>query len=452
MPDEVAAGGAGAAGAGGGAPSPGVGGSGMSAAEIAAPGGDVAFLEKPAPEQAPAETKPPEVQEETKPAEEAAPEEVDLTSLEEGQPEWLAKVSDPAAKAEVEKLLAAQKAFSEHFKDAADLEAFFKDLPGGREQIAAMQTLTQEVSELDAALESNTPEGNLEVAERYLGMTPDGGLGLFRAAAQHMAKSSPEAWNQVSAELVNSTLHANGIGADLPGVLSAIAELRAAVQADDGEAFGRAAGRLLGTPKEAPKTDPALVSLTERENTARAEATRAQAETWSFRRDAGAQKIETYARTEIGKLLAKALPASISEKDKNGLLEDISNEVGSQVVSNAWLMSQVQQLIGQRVPDGKGGYAFDKTNLKATQADFDKASKLMIDAADGKLIARAVAKIVSKWSKDRAAGNADARARARNAATKTDVGAGKTVSSGNGKQPLSEEALKKMSDAEFLNY
>src|SRR5207237_10685531 len=39
----------------------------------------------------------------------AASEEINLAALEEGQPQWLAKVTDPAAKAEVGKLLAYPK-------------------------------------------------------------------------------------------------------------------------------------------------------------------------------------------------------------------------------------------------------------------------------------------------------------------------------------------------------
>jgi hypothetical protein len=458
MADEPV-GGAGAGGAGGGGAAPsGVGGSGMSASEIAAPGGDVKFLESEAPASTGEETALPKTAEETKPAEEAAPADIDLSALEEGQPAWLAKVTDPEVKAEIEKLLSDPNKFPDNwqFKDAAERDAFFKELPGGREQVAALQTLSQEVSELDAAIEEGSPEGNLGVAERYLSMAKDGGVGLLRAAAQHMAKASPENWNQISAELVNSTLHANGVGTDIRGVVDAIAEMRTAVQNDDGEAFGRAAGRLLGAPKEAPKTDPALTSLSERENAARTEAVKAQTDNWTMRRQSGADKIETHARTEAGKILSKALgTASVSDKVRNELLTEISDEIGSQVVSNSWLMAQVAQLIGQRTQDGKGGYTFEKTNLKASQADFDKASQMMIEAQDQKLITRAVAKVVSKWAKDRAAGNSQAREKARNAATKTDVGAAAAGKSNSGRKVLTAEMLRgpnALTDEQILNF
>src|SRR5260221_5489164 len=108
MADEVAVGGAGAAGAGtgGGSSSPGVGGTSMTEAQVSAPGGDVAFLnaEPAAPNEA-APAVEPKPGEEAAPSEEAAPAEIDLSALEEGQPEWLAKVTDPDVKAEIEKLL-----------------------------------------------------------------------------------------------------------------------------------------------------------------------------------------------------------------------------------------------------------------------------------------------------------------------------------------------------------
>src|SRR5579863_6577693 len=65
---------------------------GMSAAEIAAPGGDIAFLEKDVPS-TPATEKPAEGEKpaEKTAAEEAKPEEINLSTLEDGKPEWLAK-------------------------------------------------------------------------------------------------------------------------------------------------------------------------------------------------------------------------------------------------------------------------------------------------------------------------------------------------------------------------
>jgi hypothetical protein len=395
---------------------------------------------------------------EPKPAEPAAPEEINLSALEEGQPEWLAKVTDPAARTEVEKLLAVQKAFSDKFKDAADLDAFFKDLPGGREQVTALQTLSKEVGELDSALEANEPGGLATVAERYLSMTPDGGVNLMRAAAQHMAKASPESWNQISAELVNSTLKASGIGTDLQGIVSAIAEMRAAAQAEKWEDFGNAASKLMGQPKAEPKADANLTKLAERENAARASEQKAQTETWNFRRDARATKINTHVRTEAGKVLANVLPKSIGEKDRAKLLDDISAEVSAQVGSNAWLLSRVTALIGQRHADGKGGYTFDKINRSADQKAFDESSQLMIDAATPKIITTAVAKVVSAWSKERASTNLEARNKAKGAATRTDVGGGKPGAT-NTRKPISAEALRernpdgslKISDRDFLN-
>src|SRR5258708_2353545 len=100
----------------------------------------------------------------------------------------------PAAKAEIQKILDFQKAVNAQFKDQAELDAFFKELPGGKEQVGNLLTLSKEIAELDTFIAENKPEGNLAVAERYLGEAPDGGVGLLRAGAQHLAKAQPEAW------------------------------------------------------------------------------------------------------------------------------------------------------------------------------------------------------------------------------------------------------------------
>jgi len=116
-----------------------------------------------------------------------------------------------------------------------------RDLP---EKINEQKSDSKESGELDSAVEANTPEGNARFAERYLAMTPDGGIGLMRAIAQRMPKAYPEAWNQISTELLSSTLKAAGIGTDSQGLFAAIREMRAAIQAKDTEALSRASARL----------------------------------------------------------------------------------------------------------------------------------------------------------------------------------------------------------------
>jgi hypothetical protein len=108
---------------------------------------------------------------------------------------------------------------------------------------------SKELSELKPTLAANTPEGNATVAERFLARTPDGGVGLMRATARCMAETYPEAWSQISTDLVNSTLKEAAIGTDLQGLIGAVNEMRAAIRANDGDAFGRAARKLLGAPK-----------------------------------------------------------------------------------------------------------------------------------------------------------------------------------------------------------
>ena len=342
----------------------------------------------------------------------APAEDINLAALEEGQPEWLGKVTDPAAKAEIDKLIARDKKFAEKFKDEADLDEFFKELPGGREQIAALQTLSKETAELDTALETNTPEGNATVVERYLSMTPDGGVGLIRAAAQHMAKSSPESWNTVASELVNSTLAANGIGADLPGLLGAISEMKAAVAADDGEAFAKASQKLLGTPQASgPKVDPAISRAQEAERAARTAERTAKVQVWESNVASSIGAVQQSLRQSIGTALAAKdsqgkplIPASIPEKSRGDLMDRIYKEVDNQLGSDAWLVSQISQLVGSRTGN--------KQNLEAAKEHFDKAAE-MSKAAAARLLPAAVRKHVSAWARELASSSQEAIARAK---------------------------------------
>ncbi len=440
------AGGGGAA-AGGGSPA---GGSGGGAAS--APQSDVDFLS------APDAAAQPDKGAETAAAEkvaakegDAAAEEINLSALEEAQPEWLAKITDEGAKSEVQKLLELQKSFADKFKDAP--EELFKDLPGGREQLTALQTLSKEVGELDEHIAANTPESNAIVVGRYLGEAPDKGMGLFRAGAQHLAKSNPEGWQQLGNELLTSTLKAAGIGVDAAGLLSAISEMREALNAnDEGQAFGAAAGKLLGAPKAEAKPDANLERARTETAQAKETLTKAQTESWRFRNDRSSQKVDTHIVTEAGKLLAKVLPAGISEKDRASLRSDIQAEVMSQLVSNKFEAAKVLQLIGYSTPDGKGGFDYSKVNLGATQENWDQAEKMILANLTPKMISQATAKIVSQWSKDRAASNKEAREKARSATDKKDVGAGKPAAGGKGKPPLSKEQFLKMTDEEFLAY
>jgi hypothetical protein len=439
----------------------GVSGSGMSAADVAAPGGDVKFLEAPVPTGDTAEADAVKTAEATKTAEETAAaakaaeegksKEINLSALEEGQPEWLGKVTDEAAKGEIQKLLDFQKKFTERFKDAEDLDAFFKELPGGREQIAALQTLSREVAELDGHIQANTPESNAIVVSRYQGEAPDGGVGLTRAGLINLSKTQPEAYSQIGTDVANATLKSHGIGADLQTVVSAVAEMRQAMQKDDGEAFGKAAAKLLGEPKADAKVDPSIAKANETAKAAETERVKAQTESWQFRNEKSGGKIDNHVATEIGKLLSKVLPASISEKDRNSLREEIGREALSQLFSNAYLNSQFVQLVGFRQSDGKGGFDNSKVNLTATQENWDAATKLAIDNLTPKLIAKATSKIVTQWSRDRAASNKEARDKARNAAATKDVGAA-AAAGGKPKPPLTAEQLAKMTDEEFLNY
>ena len=363
-----------------------------------------------------------------KPAEGAkeagAEEEINLAALEEGTPEWLAKVTDPAVKTEVQKLLDLQKAFSARFKDAEDLESFFGELPGGREQITALQTLSKEVAELDTHIEANTPESNAIVVGRYLGEAPDGGVGLFRAGAQHLAKTNPQAWNEIGNELVASSLKTQGIAADLPTVISAVNEMRQAMQNDDGEAFGKAAGKLLGTPQREAAADPRLTEAQQRETAARGEAQKAQGEVYKSRSQQSGQNIDKHFGAQITPLLDKALPKSIPAAMRQDLQGKIGAEIKAQLQANAYLVSQLAQLIG---PDGN-------PRLTATEADWKAAGDIITRATTPDLVKRAAKTVLEPWSAKFVADSNNKIAVAKGGAARKDVSGGSRTS--NVRKPL----------------
>lgn len=437
-------------GAGSGSSGGGAGGSGGSGGGAAAPPvSDEQFLEQAHPQQAEgtdaAKAAADKAAADAKAAE--PKDEINLSALEPGQPEWLAKVTDEAAKTEIGKLLEFQKAVNTRFKDTADLEKFFADLPGGREQVGNLLTLSKEVGEIDGHIEANTPEGNATVTARYMGEAPDGGLGLFRAGAQHLAKTQPEAWAKVGGELVNQTLKSSGIGADLQTVVSAVQEMRAAVAKDDGEAFGKAAAKLLGEPKAdaASSADPRLTAAQDREKAAKASETKALGENWQTKDQKLGNDFKSDVTGRIEKLFTdkNILPKSVSAEVRGELTGKIYSEVLSQLISNAYLHSQVTQLIGI----AKGG-DLSKVNLKAGQGEFDKALGLLKDAANGDLLNRAVAKVVSAYAKERAATNGSARAAAKGAGNKEAVGNAPAVKQQ--ARQFTEENTAALSDEELL--
>lgn len=379
--------------------------------------------------------------------EEAVPE-VNLDAIQDGQPEWLAKITDAAAKAEVEKLLGFQKQFADWFKDDADRDAFMQELPGGREQIAALQTLSKEVVEMDGHIAANTPEGNLTVAGRYLSEAPDGGVGLLRAGAQHLAKANPEAYNGIATELMNASLKGAGIGADFAQLTGAIAEMRAAVEAQDGEAFGKAAGKLLGAPLKTGDTsaDPRLAKAQTEREAAQKEVTTAKTEVWNVHIGKAHSDATNHMKQAIGTALA-AKDASgrplisdvISADSRQRLADTIYADVDAQLMADPWYVSQMKQLIGNK----------ESPNLAAKQEDFAKAIELT-KARVGKLLgAGTIKKHVETWARDVVAKSGAAIARAKGAAAGGDrVGAAPAVGSGGKVRPLSDEALAKMSPDE----
>ena len=332
--------------------------------------------------------------------------EVNLAALEEGQPDWLAKVTDPAVKSEVEKLLAMQSKFAGLFKDDADFETFKTEYPGGREQIAAERVLSNQVTQQDATIAANTPEGNATIAGQYLTAAPDGGAGLFRAAAAHLSKTQPEAWANIGSELVNSTLKASGIGVDLPTLTGTLNEIRSAIQADDQTAFGNAVSKLLGKPAQEKQGDPRIEKAQEAERTARAAERTAKVQVWENSVGKAIETSQNHVRQSVGTALSAKdsqgrplIPASIPAKQREELAERIFKEVDSQMGADGWLMSQIFNLVGSR--NG------DKQNLAADKTHFDKATELSKQAAN-RILPSVVRKQVSEWARALAASSREA--------------------------------------------
>lgn len=360
--------------------------------------------------------------------------EINLDALGEAEPEWLAKVTDAAAKTEISKLLDANKKFSEHFKDTEDLDGFFKELPGGREQIAAMQTLVRENAELDSALETNTPESLAAVAERYVGQTPDGGMNLLRATAQQMAKTNPESWNQVSRELINSSLNAVGLASDFPALVTAINEMRTAIANDDMEAFGRAAAKITQSPKSEVPQDSNITRLQEREQVAIKAERAAKVQLWENNVSRVVDSGRNFQKQTIGTALAAKdsqgrplIPASIPEKSRQQLADRIYEEVDKQLASDSWLTSQIYSLVGSR--------SGDKHNLAATQEHFNKTLEISKSAIT-RLVPAVTKRIITEWSKELVASSREAIAKAKGSPQQARREPGGTAASTKGNRRL----------------
>lgn len=391
---------------------------------------------RPAPETDDGEQLPAEKEEGAQPAA-AEGEEFNLAELEPGQPEWMAKVTDPAAKAEILKVLNFQKAASSLFKDQADLEAFVKDYPGGRQQIADERLTVKQAAEIDGHIAANTPEGNATVVGQYLGDAPDGGMGLFSAAAQHIARTNPEGWQKLGGEIINQTLKSSGIGADLATVIGAVRELREAAKNDDGEAFGKAAAKLMGEPKADEKSpaDPRLANALQAEKEARESERKAQGTIYTTRNAGMVKAFKDEIHSQVGKFLGneKIIPKSVSAEDRATMTDKIFGEVIEQLKANSYLDSQVVQLVGVNSAD------LAKANLKASQGDFDKVVELLKGAANKDLVNRAIAKVVTEYSKARQKTNIETRTNARGGIERKEVGAAAPVGSGFRAIPLAEQ-------------
>src|SRR5208283_5391709 len=117
-------------------------------------------------------------------------------------------------------------------------------------------------------------------------------------------------------------------------------EMRQAVQNEDGDAFGRAAGKLLGTPQREATADPRVTELQARETAARAESQKAQSTVYTIRSQQSGQNIDKHFASQITPLLNAALPKSITPAIRQDLQGKIGQEIKGQLQANAYLVSQ----------------------------------------------------------------------------------------------------------------
>jgi hypothetical protein len=450
MADEVVSqgGGAAAGGSGGGSSTTSAGGSGGGAgggADTSAMS-DAEFLGTQAPATETTKESTAIVPAEKTPAAEATGTELikpGALEKEEGEPEWFETVKDAKASAAARELWKANQVYAKHFAKPEDVETFFKELPGGREQVAALQTLGKEVAELDSAIEGSDFAGHLSVAERVLGQAPANAVSITRAWAQTVAKSQPEAWHQISTELVDSTLKAAGIGVNLSTLLGEFRKLRAAVAAQDGDALGLAVSNLIAEPEKAAPEDPNLVKLRTDAAAAKTERDRVLTETWETNVNQNVSAAEQFVRQQAGTKLATILMDSTPQKTREKLLDEIVAEVGTQVSSNQWVVNQISSLVGSRANNAR--------ILAASKDDWAKALQLSKDAATPALVSAAVRKIVSAWAKETADANKDARNKAKGGAARADVGGSSAPGAGKGRVTLDMVKDKNLSDEELLN-
>ena len=219
---------------------------------------------------------------------------------------------------------------------------------------------------------------------------------------------------------MEASLRQEGIGAKFSEVVGAINEMRAAIQKDDGEGFGKAAAKLLGEPQKDAQADPRITELQTREAAVRAEAQKAQTDVYKFRSEKSGQAMERHIAEQIKPLLGNALPKSVSDSVRNDLQGKIKEEIMAQLGTNAYLLSQVGQLIG---PTGK-------MRLEATEADWKAAGDLIVRATTPAVVRGATRKVVEAWSKSFVASNKAAITKAKGGTVRQDVSGSTKTSSG----------------------
>jgi hypothetical protein len=448
MPDETVGQGGGAAGGSGGSSTTDAGGSGGGAgggADTSAMS-DAEFLSTQAPATETTKESTAIVPAEKTAAAETAGEEglikPGALEKEEGEPQWFESVKDAEAAKNARELWKANQLYAKHFPKPEDVETFFKDLPGGRDEVSALLTLGKEVGELDAAIEGTDFNGHLSVAERVLGQAPENAVSMTRAWAQAVSKSQPQAWNQISTELVDSTLKAAGIGVNLSTLLGEFRKLRAAVAAQDGDALGLAVSNLIAEPEKVAPEDPNLVKLRTDAQTAQQERDKVLMETWESNVNQNISSVEQYVRQQIGTKLSSLIMDSTPQKTRDKLIEDALKEVDSQVSANQWAVNQIDALVGSRSNNSR--------NLQASKEDWTKALEISKNAS-APLIGPAVRKVVSAWAKELADTNKAARDKAKGGAARVDVGGSSQPKPGKGQVTLDMVKDRNVSDEELLN-
>lgn len=352
-------------------------------------------------------------------------------------PAWLKALTDPTMLADAKTQWEQAKLYREAFPDAASAKAIAEQLPGGKEQLEQLITTHKQIEAQDAALASNDLAQIGPVVGEFL--SGENAPTIFRAGAAHLAEKNPEAWAQLSGELLTSTLQADGM-------TDALAGLADAIKNEDSEYVGKfltqaaqwAEKRGFGGKAGARQENPDAARWKKEADTAKAATQELKTQGWNnTRQSAYVAPIQKEMGTAIDGKLADVLPEGTPAALKTRLTGEINEEIASVMNANAYLEKQIMALIGHP----------NKPRLEATEADWKKASELATNAAKA-AVPKAAAKVLDAWTEMAVLKGNKTAAAAAAAGSKTEVG---SQGGSKTKKTPTQAELRGMTDEEILD-